>query len=335
MGNTESYEETISLEIPYEGVFYRFRNMGNTCFCNSILQSMLFSPNVQYFLESTVEELKDPNVRREIGESSLAQLANIYNLRKSGRKELLLSPTSFLVAVRKEMPFFESNTQHDAHEFFVSILSQFDDTIKRVKEITGKESLPPISKIFQCVRVSSFKCLTCGFVQEIRDTLMCLDITIIPNSNLQNLIDESLCPEDLHDDWECQQCKEKRDAQIFARIGSLPPTLTIQLQRFKYDKEMNAMSKVSEYVEIPEELHLNSGTGPQVYSLRSVVVHHGSSMQRGHFITILKLDNSWIMANDSDLSIINEGSIPRLFGQWKSLVSQPVPYLLFYECKQF
>jgi ubiquitin C-terminal hydrolase len=157
-----------------------------------------------------------------------------------------------------------------------------------------------------------------------------LTLPILPNSTLQQLVDDNLAPDlEADSDWVCPSCHTEQSPEITSHCGTAPEVLIVQLVRFKYDRKTQRLQKVVDIVDIGKEIGLNSGTGAVTYQLSAMIVHQGASLQSGHFMALLKLEKGFVLAND--------GLLERLtWLQLRQLLERPgparfVPYVLFYE----
>jgi uncharacterized UBP type Zn finger protein len=73
-------------------------------------------------------------------------------------------------------------------------------------------------------------------------------------------------------------------------------------------------------------------TGSVLYELKSVVVHIGSHLNNGHFVAIIRIKERWILANDSELTVLRNDEVEEFFavGEGKHVCSTTA-FLLFYE----
>ena len=98
---------------------------------------------------------------------------------------------------------------------------------------------------------------------------------------------------------------------------SFPPVLHIQLKRFDYDIQQDAMVKLNDRFEYPPQIDLAEFLGPDgdkssswVYHLHVVVVHHGS-LTEGHYETMIKPDrgSSWYKFDDDRVTPVLEKEV--------------------------
>ncbi|OHT00067.1 Clan CA, family C19, ubiquitin hydrolase-like cysteine peptidase [Tritrichomonas foetus] len=337
MGNSESgIVDKLPPNFPNDIKFYHFHNLCNTCYCNSVIQLLLASNYVSCFFKNLFLVTKEGKalVVQEILQSPLFQLLQIYQNSvddSNKEREFFIKPIKFLDSIYRETDQFTKGQQHDAHEFIIYLISSFDEVIKKFNDIHGKTLTPPFSKLFEGVKATCFHCELCENDKERQEPFISLDLGILPQSNLQNLVDESLFPEIVEEDWKCDNCSQKSEAQITSYMAQLPPVLLIELQRFKYNRQTQRMEKNSEIVKIPNEIHINSGSGPQNYKLKAIICHIGISLFHGHFIAFSKVDEKWLLANDDNLNVLDQITFEQLL-EGRNVKYQYVPYLLMYEC---
>ena len=112
-----------------------------------------------------------------------------------------------------------------------------------------------------------------------------------------------LTPERLEGEnqYQCDNCDCKRDAEKKVLLTSAPAHLNITLLRFKYDRSTNRRAKVFTGVDYPHTLLLPVGDAQVSYSLFSVVVHSGYSSDGGHYYTWARNSETgaWSLLNDS------------------------------------
>ena len=333
MGNAESrFVEGFGSEIPEGVTFFGFRNLSNMCYCNSVLQALLFSRHVRCYLDTALDEQRRSHWATE--SSPFVEFLEIYAKRaRTDSPVIQVRPNAFIEAVARETDQFPIGYQHDAHEFALFLISSFDKTVNKLKKSGRIVSLMDFSKLFEGTRVSTYDCKVCQKTQEVREEFTSLDIAVVAEEDLQEMLDDSVAPKEMDSDWKCDFCKEKRIGRVLAHFAKLPPILMVQLQRFRYDRKTNSMAKLSQFVVIPEVLYLNSETGPQKYKLSSIIVHLGPSLRSGHFITLIKECNRWVLANDDQLSWISTNDVNQvLAGKVTDKKAAYVPYVLVYEC---
>lgn len=112
-------------------------------------------------------------------------------------------------------------------------------------------------------------------------------------------------------------------------FSSLPPILIIQLKRFIYKQNPSTkqleLHKITRPLKIPTELNLSQNNSSFNYKIYGVVNHHGSTLNSGHYTSIIKVnDQSWLSFDD-DIKIQCVNNIDTILNQ------NSTSYLLFYE----
>lgn len=136
------------------------RNLGNTCFMNSVLQSLSnireFScyfnalPSLEsnskqkraYHSRSMKENLDDVFVVEELRKVLL-------NLSQGGDGSKAISPECLFLVIWKVVPQFRGHRQHDAHEFLRYMLDRLHTELQKVSHIN--ELITPISTKANCL----------------------------------------------------------------------------------------------------------------------------------------------------------------------------------------
>ena len=112
--------------------------------------------------------------------------------------------------------------------------------------------------------------------------------------------------------WYCNKCKKHKTAKKQIRLFKLPLYLIIQIKKFKSNSGFfySSNEKTDSFVKYPiKNLDLsyyaeNNEENKQKYDLYAVIEHHGDISQ-GHYTAICKVNDIWILFNDSLLSKIN------------------------------
>ena len=121
--------------------------------------------------------------------------------------------------------------------------------------------------------------------------------------------------ENLNNDnmWYCNNCKKHKSAKKQIRLFKLPKYLIIQLKKFKNTSGFfySSNEKKNCFIKYPiNNLDLsyyaeyNEGNN-QKYDLYAVIEHHGE-ISEGHYTAICKINDIWVLFNDSLLSKIND-----------------------------
>lgn len=132
----------------------RIKNMGNTCYMNSILQCINHTPLLREYILSNryVDTLKqnikdaggegksDENVVKTVFKTNIIyQLHRIMKIMWS--KNCLVTPASFRKLVAKKNDMFQGFRQHDSQEFMIYIIDQIHEEMgQKANILFGKEN---------------------------------------------------------------------------------------------------------------------------------------------------------------------------------------------------
>jgi ubiquitin carboxyl-terminal hydrolase 48 len=335
MGAEESssqFRQSLGPDFPKTVQFYKFHNYGNSCYINAVLQSLLALPSVTSLIQS-LQSLVSRQFPKNISQSVLFVFLRSFSRIKSSDGDGAVTPSlaDFLDSIFANSDEFVKGIQCDAHELWIFLINSFDDTLKLIaKDFPDLPNFGTFESIFQGFKVSWYECSKCSDRSERRESFTSLTIPILPDSDLQSLIDESLVPEPLDSDWKCDKCGNQEDTVSATHFAKLPPVLCVQLLRFRYDRHTQAFEKVDDFVSISQELLLNSASGLQRYHLSSIIVHHGRSLQEGHFMQLRPVHGRWILANDNALSVYSKRDVESLLTVSPTKRDQIVPFMLFY-----
>ena len=204
-----------------------------------------------------------------------------------------------------------------------------DSGIQSVGEVQSPEEadhhvpLSLVHRMFGGRMETSYTCLTCSTTSCTSGWFTDLHLAIPSNSpspepstskpiapptptsplTVPSLLKDYLTPERLEGEnqYQCDNCNCKRDAEKKVLLTSAPAHLNITLLRFKYDRSTNRRAKVFTGVDYPHTLLLPVGDAQVSYSLFSVVVHSGYSSDGGHYYTWARNSETgaWSLLNDS------------------------------------
>ncbi|XP_050712880.1 ubiquitin carboxyl-terminal hydrolase 2-like isoform X2 [Eriocheir sinensis] len=331
------------------------RNIGNTCFMNSVTQCL---SNTRCLLEYLVRDGYSSDINTTIStmKGDLVRafanlLSDMWN--EGGDSSRALNTGPFKGQIQRFAPAFSGYQQHDAQEFLRKLLEGLHEDVNRVtakpKPITedidddlgdnqkAMESWKrylryddsKIVDMFVGQLKSSLQCSVCGHCSVTFDPFWDLSLPIPSKSGqvrLSQCLDLFTKEEVLDGDERptCSKCKERRKMTKTFSIQKFPKVLVLHLKRFSPLERWRG--KLSCTVEFPlEGLDLSkfassSSTSPY-YNLIGVANHSGTTYS-GHYTAYCKhpYSGSWHEYNDSRVSSISPGR-----------VCSPEAYVLFYE----
>ena len=126
-----------------------------------------------------------------------------------------------------------------------------------------------------------------------------------------------------------------RSINIRMKIQKSPKILALHLKRFKYTEDMQRNLKLFHRVVYPPTLRLFNTTDDaadpdKMYELYAVVVHIGGGPYHGHYVTIVKNDETgkWMLIDDEAVEAVDDGFVGRFYGDRPGMASA---YVLFYQ----
>ncbi|XP_041838100.1 ubiquitin carboxyl-terminal hydrolase 8 isoform X2 [Melanotaenia boesemani] len=327
------------------------RNLGNTCYMNSILQCLCNTPAMANYFNNNcyLEDINRYNilghkgeVAEEFGVIMKALWAGLYKC---------ISPRDFKITIGKINEQFAGYDQQDSQELLLFLMDGLHEDLnkadnrKRYKEEENdhlddqsaaevawrkhkllNESI--IVTLFQGQFKSTVQCLTCHCKSRTFETFMYLSLPLASTSkcSLQDCLRLFSKEEKLTDNNKvfCRHCKAHRDSTKKLEIWKVPPILLVHLKRFSYEGRWK--QKLQTSVDFPlDNLDLAQYViGPKQsmkrYSLYGVSNHYGG-LDGGHYTAYCKNADKqrWYKFDDHEVSEISTSS-----------VKSSAAYILFY-----
>ncbi|EDV47651.2 ubiquitin carboxyl-terminal hydrolase Usp2 isoform X1 [Drosophila erecta] len=321
------------------------RNIGNTCFMNSVIQCLSHTQELTRFLRShhgsRSSATKDQQILHEF--AKLIQemwTSNVHTV----------TPMELKRAFSTKHRMYSDYNQQDAQEFLRFFLDSLhsalnsgvkgetlniDDNLSDNKkadltwEWYTRHENSLVRDLFVGQLKSTLKCTTCGNTSVTFDPFWDLSVPLPSSSRckLEACLDLFIREEVLDGDEmpTCAKCKTRRKCTKSFTIQRFPKYLVIHLKRFSETR----WSKLSNIVEFPtsdSELNMGSygaNSNSNVhYSLYAISNHMGSTAG-GHYVALCKhpVSRKWHEFNDN---IVSEALSEN------HLVSSSA-YILFYE----
>jgi uncharacterized UBP type Zn finger protein len=283
-----------------------FRNLGATCYVNSILQQCFRIPAFQYLLLSA-----DVGDREEL---RVLQVLLHYALRS---RRPFCNPETFI----QLWPGWggapiDPHDQQDAHEFVQLFVDPLPDRLKWLFQGEMTNYIQAVTdREFTKIIPESFYSLGLG-VETAHDL----------EAALKAFAERQIF---MNNDQYKSEDGQAFDAAKLQKIKVTPPILVFQLKRFSYNRQTHDRQKLHTKFTFPPFVSLDKYMDkPQSvrYSLNGVVLHAGE-VNSGHYSSIVRVGHGWFKFNDMEVVPTDEDSLKtESFG---GAEVRTVAYLLF------
>lgn len=269
------------------------KNQGATCYLNSLLQSLYFT---NAFRKATYQIPTESEQSKTNSAWTLQRLFYALQMNKLAVSTNELT-SSFGWDSRQ---IFE---QQDVQELSRILMERLEE---RMKGTAAENALP---RLFVGKSKTYISCINVDFESSRIEDFWDIQLNVRGNKNLhESFMDyiqvETLEGENKYDAGEPYKLQDAKKGVIFE---SFPPVLHLQLKRFEYDINRDAMMKVNDRHEFPDEFdaspYLSSDADrsePWIYQLHGVLVHSGD-FNAGHYYAFLKPEKEgWFYKFDDD-----------------------------------
>ncbi|KAF8719309.1 hypothetical protein HU200_024008 [Digitaria exilis] len=319
------------------------KNLGNTCYLNSVLQCLASTPPLATFClasrHSNLCKKVFPNRDKECAFCLLErQIARLLRADAGA----LDSPAKIIRCMPLFAEHFRWGRQEDAHEFLRYVVDACHTTGLRMRkrltaavangnrgdeEGRGQQSVCMVMReTFGGSLLSQVKCLVCKGESNKTDEIMDISLDLPGSSSVADALARFFQPEILEgaNKYSCERCKKLTSARKQMFILRAPKVLVIQLKRFE---GING-GKINRNIEFKESLVLSDFMFNKnqvqdlqpAYNLFGCIVHSGLSPESGHYYAYVKdAIGQWFCCNDSHVSLSSS----------QNVLSEKV-YILFY-----
>ncbi|XP_047679902.1 ubiquitin carboxyl-terminal hydrolase 2 isoform X1 [Prionailurus viverrinus] len=328
------------------------RNLGNTCFMNSILQCL---SNTRELRDYCLQRLymRDLSHGSSVHTALMEEFAKLIQTIWTSSPNDVVSPSEFKTQIQRYAPRFVGYNQQDAQEFLRFLLDGLHNEVNRVtvrpkSNPENLDHLPDdekgrqmwrkyleredsrIGDLFVGQLKSSLTCTDCGYCSTVFDPFWDLSLPIAkrgyPEVTLMDCM-RLFTKEDVLDGDEkptCCRCRARKRCIKKFSIQRFPKILVLHLKRFSESRIRT--SKLTTFVNFPlRDLDLrefaSENTNHAVYNLYAVSNHSGTTMG-GHYTAYCRspVTGEWHTFNDSSVTPMSS-----------SQVRTSDAYLLFYE----
>ena len=302
---------TSTASIPRSRERVGLRNLGNTCFMNSILQCVAHTPG---FIDSLLSSLRtDINRHSKLRGQLAERFAELMEEMRNSRTAV--SPDQVKHMVGRFAPQFSGYMQQDAHEFLRFLLDGLHEDLNRIqrkqpyKELEGggtdyarvasewfqyhkNRDDSVVTDYFRGQLLSIITCSRCNSRSLACDTFLDLSVPVPARAasvKLQQCF-STFTAETEVEEYKCEKCKKIVHGRMELTIWKFPVILVIQLKRFatsswrreKIDTDVVFPVKGFDLREYAPHSSDPSTRSP-VYKLFGVS-HHMGNLGFGHYV---------------------------------------------------
>ncbi|XP_053906450.1 uncharacterized protein LOC128849278 isoform X4 [Cuculus canorus] len=280
------------------------RNLGNTCFLNSTVQCLSYTPPLANYLLS-----REHSRTCQRGEFCMLCTMEKHILQVFGSSGREIEPTAFVRNIKKIATHIRLGRQEDAHEFLSFTLDAMQraclDGCTELDQQSQTTTL--VHQIFGGFLRSRVLCKECNSPSDTYEPFLDLAVEIEEAESIEQALKLFVRPEMLCEEnaYMCDKCQAKVQAIKRFSIHRASSVLIVSLKRFS----IFSGGKIKKNVTYPEILdirpYLSKAKGdPMNYKLYAVLVHSGYSCHSGHYYCYVKAsDGQWYKMNDAVVSV--------------------------------
>lgn len=283
--------------------FVGLKNQGATCYMNSLLQSLFFT---NYFRRAVYQIPTENDIPSE---SVALALQRVFYLLQSSDQPVGTTELTKSFGWKS----LDSFLQHDVQEFNRVLQEKLESKMK------GTAADGAISRLFVGRMKSYLRCVNVDYESSREEDFYDIQLNVKGMKNLEESFQDYVQTEMLEGDNKYQaEGYGLQDAKKGVIFEKFPPVLHLQLKRFEYDIEKDAMVKINDRHEFPMQIDLANyldKDSPErnedwKYNLHGVLVHSGD-LHGGHYFTLIKpeKDSSWFKFDDDRVTRVLEREV--------------------------
>ncbi|XP_029982547.1 ubiquitin carboxyl-terminal hydrolase 40 isoform X2 [Sphaeramia orbicularis] len=272
------------------------KNQGGTCYLNSLLQTLLFTPEFREELFSLgPEELGHLEDKEKPG----AKVRVIpLELQRLFARLLLVDQQSASTADLTDSFGWNSSegtNQHDVQELNRILFSALEHSL------VGTSGSSFIHSLYHGTIVNSIVCKECGNVSQRQEDFLDLTVCVCGMSSLEEALWNMFVEEELFEGnnlYRCAQCNKLVTAAKSAKMRKLPPFMTMSLLRFSFDFAKCERYKETGRYSFPLTINLrpfceqtDGDDSDYSYELFSVIIHKGGCYGGHYHVYIRDIDH--------------------------------------------
>ncbi|XP_062324744.1 ubiquitin carboxyl-terminal hydrolase 40 [Osmerus eperlanus] len=268
------------------------KNQGGTCYLNSLLQTLLFTPEFREELFNLgpeqlgyLEDKHSPEAKVRVIPLELQRLF--------ARLLLVDQQTASTADLTESFGWSnsEESRQHDVQELNRILFSALEHSL------VGTSGSTLIHRLYHGTTVNSIECKECGNVSQRQEDFLDLTVCVRGVCSLEGALWDMFVEEEMFQGsnlYRCAQCDKLVTAAKSAKLRKLPPFLTMSLLRFNFDFAKCERYKETGRYTFPLNINLKpfceqveGEDSDYSYELFSVIIHKGGCYG-GHYHVYIK-----------------------------------------------
>ncbi|XP_033873246.1 ubiquitin carboxyl-terminal hydrolase 40 isoform X2 [Acipenser ruthenus] len=272
------------------------KNQGGTCYLNSLLQTLLFTPEFREALFSLGPEELGTLSDRDKPETTVRVIP--LELQRLFARLLLVDQQAASTSDLTDSFGWSSNeemSQHDVQELNRILFSALESSL------VGTSGSDLINRLYHGTVVNQIVCRECGNTSERQEDFLDLTVAVKGVSGLEEALWSMFVEEELFEGnnlYRCGACSKLVTAAKSAKLRKLPPFLTVSLLRFNFDFARCERYKEMGSYAFPIRIDLRpfceqvagAADSDYEYELFSVIIHKGGCYGGHYHVYIKDLD---------------------------------------------
>ena len=297
--------------------FTGLKNIGNTCYLNSVIQIFFMIPELRFLILS-IDDGKDKIKGEYLEDDNMLHQLQILFTNLLLSSESYVNTQNFFLSLKDSNNAMMTTNQKDSQEFYLELCDKLETMVNVLPEKF-------LIKNFFCGKIShKSTCNSCNNISENFEEFKSLSIEV---ENLKNL-EESLTKyfsEEIIEDYQCSNCNKKVNLNRYTKFSELPNYLVIHLKRiinnfttdelikvnskFEFDTNLN-LKKFSENFQSSGNIQYNNEIKDEEekyeYLLKAINVHMGNA-EGGHYVSIIYINDKkeWYEFDDTYIREFN------------------------------
>ncbi|XP_071758299.2 ubiquitin carboxyl-terminal hydrolase 40 [Centroberyx gerrardi] len=271
------------------------KNQGGTCYLNSLLQTLLFTPEFREELFGLGAEELGCLEDKDKPEAKVRVIP--LELQRLFASLLLVDQQSASTADLTDSFGWNSSegtNQHDVQELNRILFSALEHSL------VGTSGSSFIHRLYHGTTVNSIVCKECGNVSQRQEDFLDLTVCVCGVCSLEEALWDMFVEEELFEGnnlYRCAQCDRLVTAAKSAKLRKLPPFMTMSLLRFSFDYAKCERYKETGRYTFPLTINLrpfceqtDGEDSDYSYELFSVIIHKGGCYGGHYHVYIRDID---------------------------------------------